>query len=62
MEDLENSRKLKGLEIAKEKENQISRIDTTTYRVLSKVEMANTLFVFLRINGDVSAQITVLEV
>jgi transposase-like protein len=36
MENLENSRELKGLEIAKGKENQISRIDATTYRVLSQ--------------------------
>jgi putative transposase len=36
MENLENSRELKGLEIARGKENQISRIDATTYRVLSQ--------------------------
>jgi len=36
MENLENSREWKGSEIAKGKENQISRIDATTYRVLSQ--------------------------
>jgi len=36
MDTIENPRELRGLEIAKAKESQISRIDAVTYRVLSQ--------------------------
>jgi len=36
MNVMENSRELRGLDIAKAKESQISRIDSSTYRVFSQ--------------------------